>query len=276
MNEPAINTGNTGLERTSIYDITFEHGTNDGYEFYFHTDRNGVIWQVWRYLREPYQTGWYASVHQPGPGGVDAVLNDLIHQRADIPYSAEMSGDQKPSLLLRRIAQLIKTGQLPQYESFLAKVDPPQGNIVNAPELDVFYVSCRVCRKLYALKIEKADYYRYVDKTELIQYLFPYLVPPMRELLISGTCPKCWKQMFGAEDTSAETHGSDLNGESAVMAFTQTDTKQSSGHTAWKMSELCRAGDCSECVTYFSDESVDYRCACDCHGWELDDESDCY
>lgn len=59
------------------------------------------------------------------------------------------------------------------------------------------------------------------------------------------------------------------------MAFTETDTKQSSGHPAWKMSEPCRAGDCSECVAYFSDRSVQYRCACDCHGWETGDESDC-
>ena len=27
----------------------------------------------------------------------------------------------------------------------------------------------------------------------------------------------------------------------------------------WKMSEPCRAGECSECVVYFSDGSVDYR-----------------
>jgi hypothetical protein len=37
----------------------------------------------------------------------------------------------------------------------------------------------------------------------------------MRELLISGTCPKCWKKLFGAEDTSAETRGNnfDVDGE---------------------------------------------------------------
>lgn len=60
------------------------------------------------------------------------------------------------------------------------------------------------------------------------------------------------------------------------MAFTETDTKQSSGYTGWKMSEPCRSGECSACVAYFSDGAAHYRCACDCHGWETDDESDCY
>ena len=43
----------------------------------------------------------------------------------------------------------------------------------------------------------------------------------------------------------------------------------------WKMSEPCREGDCAECVAYFTDGAVHFRCACDCHGWEADDESDC-
>jgi hypothetical protein len=59
-----------------------------------------------------------------------------------------------------------------------------------------------------------------IEALSLLQYrqyyrqnLFPYLAPPMRELLVSGTCPKCWKQVFGAEDTGAETRGNDFDRE---------------------------------------------------------------
>jgi hypothetical protein len=66
-------------------------------------------------------------------------------------------------------------------------------------------VECIGCRKFYALKVERADYDRLSNRNEFIQDIFPYLSPPMRELLISRTCPKCWKKMFGAEETSADT-----------------------------------------------------------------------
>lgn len=68
-------------------------------------------------------------------------------------------------------------------------------------------MECTGCKKFYALKVERADYDRLSNRTEFIQNIFPYLAPPMRELLISGTCPKCWKEMFGAEDISAATQG---------------------------------------------------------------------
>ena len=63
-----------------ISGLKFKHGTNGKYEYYYHTDHAGVIWQVWRLLRGQGRAGWYASVHQPGPGGVDAILNSHIHQ----------------------------------------------------------------------------------------------------------------------------------------------------------------------------------------------------
>jgi hypothetical protein len=43
------------------------------------------------------------------------------------------------------------------------------------------------------------------------------------------------------------------------MAYAETDSKQSSGNPAWKMSEPCKAGACSECAAYFSDGAVYYR-----------------
>jgi hypothetical protein len=199
----------------TVSGISFNHGTNGEYEFYAHTDHTGVLWQAWRHLREQGQAGWYASVHQPGPGGVDAILNSFIHRREEsalVEGQADAGGDQEPSVLLCGLAGLISSGELPKYASYQASVIAP---VVNAGETESTivdpHVKCGGCRQLYSLRVERADYDRLLNRTECIQEIFPYLAPPMRELLISGTCPKCWKRMFGAEDTSAETHGNTLD-----------------------------------------------------------------
>ncbi|MEJ7618655.1 MAG: hypothetical protein WKF30_17180 [Pyrinomonadaceae bacterium] len=62
------------------------------------------------------------------------------------------------------------------------------------------------CGRRYELKVEGVDYQRYVERVEVIQKVFPYLAAPMRELLISGVCPRCWQELFGADDTSVEKH----------------------------------------------------------------------
>ncbi len=198
-------------EQVTVSGVVFNYGTNGEYEFYFHTDHRGILWQAWRHLREQGQTGWYASVHQPGPGGVDAVLNSLIHHResnSKIEGQANVGGDVEPSVLLCGLAGLISSGELPQYESYHARVIAPviDGGDTEATTV-VFYVECTGCKKFYALKVERTDYDRLSNRTEFIQNIFPYLAPPMRELLISRTCPKCWKEMFGAEDTSATSQG---------------------------------------------------------------------
>ena len=202
-------------DEITVSGISFNHGTNGEYEFYAHTDHTGVLWQAWRHLREQEGAGWYASVHQPGPGGVDAILNGLIHHQeesAPVEGKAGAGGDREPSVLLCGLAGLIRSGELPKYESYQASVIAP---VVNAGETEStivdLHVKCGGCRQLYALRVERADYDRLLNRTERIQEIFPYLAPPMRELLVSGTCPKCWKQMFGAEDTSAETHGNTLD-----------------------------------------------------------------
>jgi|GEM_PF-2360356 len=204
-------------DEITVSGISFNHGTNGEYEFYSHTDHTSVLWQAWRHLREQEGAGWYASVHQPGAGGVDAILNSLIHHReesAPVEGQTDSGGDQEPSVLLCGLAGLISSGELPQYESYHARVIAPIIDDADAEATTVvFYVECVDCRRLYALKVERTDYDRLSNRTEFIQVIFPYLAPPMRELLVSGTCPKCWKRMFSAEDTSAETNGNDGEGE---------------------------------------------------------------
>lgn len=201
-------------EKTINGGLEFRHGTNGEYEFYAHTDHNGVIWQVWRHLREP-ETGWYASVHQPGPGGVDAVLNTLIHnqERSEIKQWPDLNGDPDSSILLCGIVALIKADHVPLYESYNALLNAPVITQGEAEEITVErYVKCEVCEQVYSLKIDRADEKRFLHKKELIQDIFPYLAPPMRELLVSGVCPKCWLAMFGSPHTSSQTLDGDREG----------------------------------------------------------------
>ncbi len=139
------------------------------------------------------------------------MLNSFIHHRgsgAEIEGQTDVGGDIEPSVLLCGLAGLISSGELPQYESYHARVIAPviDGGDAEATTV-VFYVECVGCRKFYALKVERTGYDRLSNRTEFIQNIFPYLAPPMRELLISGTCPKCWKKMLGAEGTSTATQG---------------------------------------------------------------------
>lgn len=66
-------------------------------------------------------------------------------------------------------------------------------------------VRCKSCSQIYNVTVEAADYIRYIKRAEVIQNIFHYLAPSVRELLISGICPSCWKKIFGAEDTSTES-----------------------------------------------------------------------
>lgn len=59
-------------------------------------------------------------------------------------------------------------------------------------------VECGMCETVYALMIDPDDLKRW-RKGELIQTAMPYLSADQRELLISGTCGKCFDKMFEGE-----------------------------------------------------------------------------
>lgn len=60
-------------------------------------------------------------------------------------------------------------------------------------------VECRMCGKTHYLKVEAQDFNDW-NNGKLAQDAFPYLTLEKRELLISRTCPQCWKKLFGGED----------------------------------------------------------------------------
>ena len=56
-------------------------------------------------------------------------------------------------------------------------------------------VMCNVCNESHIVRVKSKDYDRF-SIGELIQNASPYLTPNERELLISGTCGKCFDEMF--------------------------------------------------------------------------------
>ena len=59
-------------------------------------------------------------------------------------------------------------------------------------------VYCRFCGTINYVEVEWPDYWDWQYGMPA-QDAFPYLTPDEREMLISGTCPKCWDEIFGVE-----------------------------------------------------------------------------
>lgn len=58
---------------------------------------------------------------------------------------------------------------------------------------------CPFCGKLHDVKVPFDGYLAW-QSGELIQNAMPSLTPTQREQLISGLCPKCQDDFFGAEE----------------------------------------------------------------------------
>lgn len=56
-------------------------------------------------------------------------------------------------------------------------------------------IKCRYCGQEYILNVTDDGYDAYMNG-ESVQDAFPCLSPEDRELLISGTCEKCWDKIF--------------------------------------------------------------------------------
>lgn len=57
-------------------------------------------------------------------------------------------------------------------------------------------VNCPFCKKTAQVAVNAAEFEDW-QAGELIQNAMPNLDADSREQLISGTCPKCWDEMFG-------------------------------------------------------------------------------
>ena len=57
-------------------------------------------------------------------------------------------------------------------------------------------VICERCEKAHTFEVDGAPYLAWMSG-ELVQNAFPQIDRKERELLVSGTCGKCWAKMFG-------------------------------------------------------------------------------
>lgn len=65
------------------------------------------------------------------------------------------------------------------------------------------WTKCLACKEEHAVAM-RLDEWRAGrsawERGAHIQDAFPRLPPEDREILISGTCPKCWNEIFGEDD----------------------------------------------------------------------------
>jgi hypothetical protein len=58
---------------------------------------------------------------------------------------------------------------------------------------------CIGCDHQYFIRVPVEDFNKYL-RGEYVQNAFPYLSPDDREMIISGTHPKCFEELFGTEE----------------------------------------------------------------------------
>ena len=56
------------------------------------------------------------------------------------------------------------------------------------------------CGNWIVINMTYRQHEAYVEKTAYVQDIFPHISKEEREMLISGTHPKCWTEMFGDID----------------------------------------------------------------------------
>ena len=66
-------------------------------------------------------------------------------------------------------------------------------------------VPCGFCHTKYEVEMTESQFNELMSPHRRhIQDIIPELAPEMRELFISGMCPKCWDKLFSFEDEEEE------------------------------------------------------------------------
>ena len=66
-------------------------------------------------------------------------------------------------------------------------------------------VPCSFCHAEYPIQMTQGQFDELQSPHRRhIQDIMPELAPEMRELFISGMCPKCWDKLFGFENEEEE------------------------------------------------------------------------
>jgi len=65
---------------------------------------------------------------------------------------------------------------------------------------DPIEIQCQFCGRIFTVLTNREDMVSWLSGSGYIQDLMPYLSAIEREMLISGTCDDCWKELFGDEE----------------------------------------------------------------------------
>ena len=60
----------------------------------------------------------------------------------------------------------------------------------------IVQIRCKKCLEIKEVKVQEADYEKFMRGEGLIQNIFPYLSPGERELFQTQICDTCFKAMF--------------------------------------------------------------------------------
>lgn len=61
-------------------------------------------------------------------------------------------------------------------------------------------IQCKMCGNIYSIMYNREDMVSWLSGSGYIQDIMDYLTPGERELLISGTCGKCFDSLFSPLD----------------------------------------------------------------------------
>lgn len=68
--------------------------------------------------------------------------------------------------------------------------------VINDNEVSI-RCTCPICGEYNYVTVNKKDYDKHLENPRaFVNDLYPYLSVDDRELLISGTCSKCWDEIF--------------------------------------------------------------------------------
>lgn len=77
-------------------------------------------------------------------------------------------------------------------------------SVLNAPaSVSRFCIHCEE-ETIFLMSTE--EYNKWQVRSLFVQDVFPHLDTDMREWMISGTHPHCWKEVFGEEDDEEESY----------------------------------------------------------------------
>ena len=75
-----------------------------------------------------------------------------------------------------------------------------QGMMIAINNIDTHVdLTCEYCKARYTILVNKNDMMLWLTDQGYIQDLMPYLSAVEREMIISGTCGKCWAKLFGED-----------------------------------------------------------------------------